>query len=91
MARSHDPANRRARREQDREGDVEAETEVEETEEREEDAEARPQPELRWVQLQQPRHAIEIGRNGRILDSRYHSGYDSWEVLLETYEGELSE
>lgn len=50
---------------------------------------AHPQPELRWVQLRHPKHAIEIGQNGRILDSRYHSGYDAWEVLLETYEGEF--
>ncbi|MFC7079928.1 hypothetical protein [Halorussus caseinilyticus] len=49
-----------------------------------------PQSELRWVQLDAPRHAIEIGPNGRILDSRYHGGYDAWEVLLETYEGEVS-
>ena len=52
---------------------------------------ARPRSELRWVQLREPRHAAEIGQNGRVLDSCYHAGYDAWEVLLETYEGELTE
>ena len=51
-------------------------------------AETRPRPELRWVQLREPLQAIELGRNGRVLATRYHEGYDSWEVLLETYEGE---
>lgn len=60
-------------------------------EERTDEEVAHPQPELRWIELRQPRHAVEIGRNGRILASRYHPGYDSWEVLLETYEGELSD
>ena len=50
---------------------------------------ARPRPELRWVQVREPRHALDIGRNGRIVASHYHRGYDAWEVLLETYDGEL--
>jgi hypothetical protein len=91
MARSHEPANRRARGEQDREPGENSKAKTEDAEERVDDAEAPPQAELRWVQLRRPRRAVEIGRNGRILDSRYHSGYDSWEVLLETYEGELSD
>lgn len=75
MAEGHESGDRRPVREDENEGDEEG----------------RPKPELRWVQLREPRHAVEIGRNGRILDHRYHEGYDSWEVLLETYEGELSE
>ena len=59
------------------------ETEAEETA-----AETRPRPELRWVQLREPLQAVELGRNGRVMESYYHEGYDSWEVLLETYEGE---
>lgn len=86
MARSHDPADRRARRE----GNSEARAATEDAK-AETGAEAHPRPELRWVQLRRPRRATEIGRNGRILDSWYHPRYDSWEVLLETYEGELSE
>ncbi|MFC4552816.1 MULTISPECIES: hypothetical protein [Halorussus] len=60
-----------------------------EREARREEAESRPHPELRWVQLRAPREAIELGRNGRVLASHYHAGYDSWEILLETYEGEV--
>lgn len=56
-----------------------------------EEAPVRPEPELRWTQLREPRQAVEIGANGRILASHYHEGYDAWEVLLETYEGELSD
>ncbi|NHN59501.1 MULTISPECIES: hypothetical protein [Halorussus] len=64
---------------------------VEEAEAADERVATRPQPELRWMQLREPRHAAEVGPNGRVLDSRYHAGYDAWEVLLETYEGELTE
>lgn len=79
MARGHESGNRPAREERGtRASDREG-------------AEGRPRPELRWVQLREPRAAVEIGRNGRILASHYHEGYDAWEVLLETYEGELSE
>ena len=85
MARGHEPADRRTTREGD--GDAEA-TEVEEAEDEEQ---SHPRPELRWVQIRRPRGTVEIGRNGRILASHYHSRYDAWEVLLETYEGELSE
>lgn len=52
---------------------------------------SRPRPELRWVELREPRDAVGIGTNGRIVASHYHEGYDSWQVLLETYEGERSE
>jgi hypothetical protein len=55
-----------------------------ETEDGEE--ESRPRAELRWVQVREPRAALEIGRNGRVLDSFYREGYDGWEGLLETYE-----
>ncbi|MFC4448008.1 hypothetical protein [Halorussus aquaticus] len=82
MARSRDRSDRRFPREdgeQDR-----ARTDAEAA------AETRPQAELRWVQIRNPREAVELGRNGRVIDSRFHVGYDSWEVLLETYEGELS-
>ncbi|WP_137285151.1 hypothetical protein [Halorussus salinisoli] len=81
MASGHDAGDRRVRRERGSEGDEESVGE--------EGAETHPQPELRWVRLREPRHAIEMGPNGRILDHRYHEGYDAWEVLLETYEGEL--
>ncbi|UPV74723.1 hypothetical protein M0R89_01310 [Halorussus limi] len=50
------------------------------------DEEDRPAPELRWVQVREPRRALEIGRNGRIVASEYHEEYDAWEVLLETYD-----
>lgn len=79
MARGHDPADRREQ--------------VDEGREREagEEPDSRPRPELRWVQIREPRHAVEIGRNGRIVATRFRRGYDRWEVLLETYEGELSD
>lgn len=86
MVPSRDPADRRATGE-NRPGEERGEGEEQADGERT----TRPAPELRWVQLREPRHAVEIGRNGRILDSRFHEGYDAWEVLLETYEGELSE
>jgi len=63
----------------------------EENEGAEEGEQTHPEPDVRWVQIREPRHAVEIGRNGRILASRFHEGYDAWEVLLETYEAELSE
>lgn len=84
MARGHDPGDRRPAREERRDGEEES------VSEREDEAE-HPQGELRWVQLDAPRSVVEIGRNGRILESHFHERYDSWEVLLETYEGELSE
>ena len=83
MARGHDPEDRREQ------ADEEQASPDEKTES--EEPATRPQPELRWVQLRKPRHAIEIGRNGRILASKYHERWDAWEVLLETYEGELSD
>jgi hypothetical protein len=91
MARGHDQPDRRTTRETDSDADsAGAGTAV--ADETTEDAEqSHPRPELRWVQLRQPRATVEIGKNGRILASRYHPGYDAWEVLLETYEGELSE
>ena len=76
MATGHDAGDRRTHREGESETD--------------EDGATTPQSELRWVQLDAPRHAIEIGSNGRILDSRYHGRYDAWEVLLETDESEIS-
>ena len=85
MARGHEPADRRTTREGERDA------ESVEAEEAGDEEEARPRPELRWVQIRRPRGTVEIGRNGRILASRYHPRYDAWEVLLETYEGELSE
>lgn len=93
MSEGHDPRDRPATREAGSETEAEAETEAEIEAEAEagtgdRDEESRPQAELRWVQFREPKHAIEIGRNGRILDSFYHEGYDSWEVLLETYEGD---
>ena len=78
MTRGHDPTDRPAQADEEREGEGKG------------DSEARPQAELRWVQVREPRHAVEIGRNGRVLDSKYHPRWDAWEVLLETYEGELS-
>ncbi|NEU56141.1 hypothetical protein [Halorussus sp. MSC15.2] len=81
MARGRDRSDRRLPRE---EGEDRARTDAEAA------AETRPQAELRWVQIPNPREAVELGRNGRVVDSRFHAGYDSWEVLLETYEGELS-
>ena len=50
---------------------------------------ARPQPELRWVRLREPRQAVEVGANGRVLASRYHDDSDSWAILLETDGREL--
>lgn len=78
------------RPEDETEGKEEGEGERQETKEgqKPEQEPARPDPELRWVQLREPKQAVEIGRNGRVLDSRFHEGYDAWEVLLETYEGE---
>ncbi|WP_435175205.1 hypothetical protein [Halorussus sp. AFM4] len=78
-------------RRRDRSPRGEAADDTAERAEAEESGPARPRPELRWVQLREPRHAVELGRNGRVLASHYHAGYDAWEVLLETYEGELSE
>lgn len=78
MAKGYDPRDRRATGEGEREREREGEA-------------IRPQPELRWAQLREPKHAVEIGRNGRVLASHYHEGYDAWEMLLETYEGEVSE
>lgn len=81
MARRHEPGDRRPASEgqrDERESDREDET-------------GRPRPELRWIQLRDPRDAAEIGRNGRILDRYYHEGYDVWELLVETYEGELAD
>lgn len=66
-------------------------TEAEEEKPEEEEVQVRPEPEFRWVELRTPRQAVEIGQNGRILTSHYHERYDAWEVLLETYEGELSD
>lgn len=90
MAESHDHRDRRATRE---EGEADSETEADETDHEREtedgNGESRPQAHLRWVQLREPRHAIELGANGRVLDSRFHDEYDVWEVLLETYEGEV--
>jgi len=43
-------------------------------------------PELRWAQLLEPRHALEIGQDGRAVASHYHEGRDTWNVLLETYD-----
>lgn len=64
--------------------------ETSETELSEEAAtEARPEPELRWVQIRDPKRMDELGRNGRVVGSFFHEGYDAWEVLLVTYEGEL--
>lgn len=54
------------------------------------ETEARPRPELRWVQIRDPKRMDELGRNGRVVESFFHEGYDAWEVLLVTYEGELS-
>jgi hypothetical protein len=85
MSEGHEPRDRPATRENG--GETEAETEVE-TAAGDEAGESRPRAELRWVQLREPKHALEIGRNGRVLDSFYHDGDDSWEVLLETYEGD---
>ena len=52
--------------------------------------EAHPDPELRWIQIRDPKRMDELGRNGRVVGSFFHEGYDAWEVLLVTYEGELS-
>lgn len=85
MARGHDSADRRAPPDEG--------SEHHEDDEREEGegSPSRPQAELRWVQIREPLDAVEIGRNGRVLASKYHEQWDAWEVLLETYEGELSE
>jgi hypothetical protein len=81
MSKGHEPRDRPATRENS------GETEVE-TAAGDEAGESRPRAELRWVQFREPKRALEIGRNGRVLDSFYHDGDDSWEVLLETYEGD---
>ncbi|WP_276301820.1 hypothetical protein [Halorussus lipolyticus] len=88
MAESHDHRDRRATREEDGEADSEKETDPE-RETGDENEKSRPQAHLRWVQLRTPRHAVEIGQNGRVLDSYFHEGHDAWAVLLETYEGEV--
>jgi hypothetical protein len=88
MARGHDSTDRRATREVESDADSEA---VESTAGGQVGDESHPRSELRWVQIRRPRATAEIGRNGRILDRYYHAGYDAWEVLLETYEGERSE
>lgn len=53
------------------------------------DADQRPRPELRWVQLRDAKRPQSLGRNGRVVASYFHEGYDAWEVLLVTYDGEL--
>lgn len=55
----------------------------------ERETEARQRPNLRWVQIRDPKRVDELGRNGRVVGSFFHEGYDAWEVLLVTYEGEL--
>ena len=74
----HDPSDRPAYREGEGEGEAV-------------DAPTGTPSELRWIQLREPRHALEIGRNGRVLGSHFHERWDAWEVLLETDEGEPSE
>jgi hypothetical protein len=90
MAEHHDPRDRPAAREGS-ETDSERETDETAPEKEPEDgnSESRPQARLRWVQLRGPKHALELGRNGRVHASHFHERYDSWEVLLETYEGEV--
>jgi len=51
-------------------------------------ADARPRPGLRWVHLRDPRRAAELGRNGQVVGRHFHEGYDAWELLLVTDEGE---
>ncbi|WP_128476149.1 hypothetical protein [Halorussus pelagicus] len=46
----------------------------------------RSRTELRRVQVRQPRHALEIGQNDRIVASHYYKTDDVWDVLLETYD-----
>jgi hypothetical protein len=87
MGRSHDARDRSATHEETAD-ETETGSEAEAGSETG-DPKARPQAELRWVQLREPRHAVELGRNGRVLASHFHKGYDSWEVLLETYDGEV--
>ncbi len=53
-----------------------------------EESVAETRPELGRARLLEPRHALEIGRNGRFVASHYHEGRDTWEVLLETYDDE---
>lgn len=53
------------------------------------DQRSRPRPELRWVQLRDAKRPQSLGRNGRVVASYFHEGYDAWEVLLVTYDGEL--
>jgi hypothetical protein len=53
-----------------------------------EESAAGSRPELGRVRLLEPRHALEIGRDGRVVASHYHEGRDMWEVLLETYDDE---
>jgi hypothetical protein len=94
MVGSHDARDRSAPREEQDDDRSEGSSRGEsgtasEISDRAADSELERQTRLRWVQLREPKHALEIGRNGRVLDSFYHEGYDAWEVLLETYEGEL--
>ncbi|WP_135824324.1 hypothetical protein [Halorussus ruber] len=86
MAERHDPPDRPAARESETDSERRADPERE-TEDGND--EPRPQGQLRWVQLREPKHALELGRNGRVHASHFHERYDSWEVLLETYEGEV--
>ncbi|UPW00745.1 hypothetical protein M0R88_01260 [Halorussus gelatinilyticus] len=87
MAYGHDQRDRPATGEGTTEGSV-AESDAAPSDSAasgdEESADGTP-PELRWVQLREPRHALEIGRDGRIVASEYHESRDTWEVLLETY------
>jgi hypothetical protein len=90
MAERHDPRDRPAVRE---EGETDSGREADETDPgkgtEDGNRDSRPQAQLRWVQLREPKHALEIGRNGRVHASHFHERDDSWEVLVETYEGEI--
>jgi len=64
---------------------------VEAGEASDERADARPRPELRWVRLRDARGAAELGRNGQVVGRYFHEGYDAWELLLVTDEGEVDD
>ncbi|WP_135852911.1 hypothetical protein [Halorussus salinus] len=51
-----------------------------------EESPAETRPELERARLLEPRHALEIGRDGRVVGSHYHEGRDTWEILLERYD-----
>ncbi|ODR83396.1 hypothetical protein BG842_09755 [Haladaptatus sp. W1] len=40
------------------------------------------EPTLTWLQLVQPHQPIPIGDEDRVLDSRFNTQWDCWEVLV---------